>query len=157
MRYWGEIEQASAGHLPTAQLWAAIRGAATREGLATPGVSAADVSRLRGRANQIRTSAEQLAKANPADSLSRFAIPAAPFGRSQDERNTLPIFQARFQHFTTLGGIEQEPSFKVVTFRGGLPNTIADLTAQVERDAAQLAENYQQGHVGIGSITLYAV
>lgn len=154
--YWGVVENAARNGLGTAEVWTAIREHASTLGRQTPGITAQDVSRLRGEAGGIIRAERTLGAARPDQSIGADMIAQPFFGRSLDVQNTLPIYQVRFQHELDVNG-ERQTLWRTVTFRGSRPPTVGQLADAVEQDAAELAESYGQTHLGIGSMQLLAV
>lgn len=156
MQYWGVIEHAARERMNTADLWAAIRDQAAAAGLDRPGVTAQDVSRLRGIAGSIRGADRQLDRANAEYGLTGAMISRAPWARDFAAMNTSPMHQVRFEHQFTREG-EPVTEWRSVMFQGALPTTVAELMAALDFDAQQMADNYGYEHVGIGAVSILAV
>lgn len=155
MAYWGVIEQATRDRLGTAEVWQAIREQAAAAGLDSPGITAQDVSRLRGLAGGVRATATRLENAEPEWGIDGGMIANAPWARPLSERNTLPLFQVRFEHTVQNNG-QTTTEWRTVMFRNTLPTTVGELTEALEQDAEQMADDYGYTHVGIGSFSILA-
>jgi hypothetical protein len=156
MHYFGVIEHATRERASTADIWSAIRAQAAAEGLESPGVTAQDVSRLRGAAGRIRAASAALSRAEPGYGIDAPMIALAPWSRSLAERNTLPMYQVRFLHTTNVAGQEQS-DWRSIMLRGATPPTVGDLMSQLQRDAEQMAEGYNSAHVSMSNIDVLAV
>lgn len=155
MAYWGVIEQATRDRLGTAEIWQAIREQAAASGLDSPGVTAQDVSRLRGLAGNVRATSARLENADTGYALDSTMIARAPWARPLAERNTLPLYQVRFEHTTENNG-ETTTEWRTVMFRNTLPTTVGELIDALQQDAEQMADDYGYTHVGIGSFSILA-
>lgn len=154
--YWGVVEGAARQGLGTAAIWDAIREHAAALGLESPGVTAQDVSRLRGQAGGIIRAENALGRAPAQQGIGAEMIATPWFGRTLDRQNAMPVYQARFEHTVLRDGVEVT-EWRTVTFRGALPATVGALADAVDLDAAQMADNYGVEHLGVGTISLMAV
>lgn len=154
--YWGVVEGAARAGANTQQVWEAIRQHAATLGLESPGITAQDVSRLRGEAGGIIRAGNRLERARPDQGITSDLISRPYFGRTEDRQNAAAMYQVRFQHTVEANG-EQQTLWRTVTFRGALPATVGGLADLVEQDAAEMAEGYGQTHLGIESMQLMAV
>lgn len=145
--YWGIIERGAAEGLGAADLWADIRAAAEDIGLASPGVSASEVSQLYSQAVGIQRKAERFGRAHPSERMDGRYVANAPWTRAQGERDALSVWQVRYQH-TVLGPDGPQSEWRTSVFSGALPDTVEDLRAAIEQDAEQLALKYGFAHVG---------
>jgi hypothetical protein len=156
MYYWGVIEAGTNAGMNTQQLWEAIHEHAGASGLDTPGVSAAEVSIMRGLAGRIRQSGRNLANAQPTYGIDSSMMARAPWARTLSEQNSLTMHQVRFEHTVIRNG-EQVSEWRSVMYQGPLPATVGDLKSELENDAQQMADNYGVSHVSAGSITVLEV
>jgi hypothetical protein len=147
LAYWPTIEHAAANHLPTADLWAALNGAAAELGLDSPGVTLQGVNTIRSLATQIQATSARLERTDPTYRMEGNLISEAPWGRSLAERDAMPMFQVRYQH-TTVGPNGEETNWRTSTFHGQLPRTVGDLLEAIEEDAEHLADKYGHSHGG---------
>ena len=163
--YWGVIQRAVTERRTTAELWADIRAAAAQMGRESPGISAAQVGRERGRAAAIRNAGDQLARVEAAaertgtdPALDASVIAEAPWARPLPERNALPMWQVNFD--LTLTTAEGETFTTTVSsiLRGpDIPDTLSGLHDAVAEDAEAMAEKYGHSLVGTGAAHILAV
>ncbi len=98
--YWGAIESGTMAGESTQEIWGRIRAAAESQGFDSPGITAQDVSKIRAAAGGVRAASTRLAAAQDIEStLGRF-VATAPWARPLPERNTLGMWQVRFEHQT---------------------------------------------------------
>lgn len=144
--YWGVIQAAAAQHMTTADLWAAIRGAAEAAGLESPGVNAADISTLRGYAGAMVRAADALAASEPSLGLTSSMIATAPWARSLAEQNLNPMFQATFK-ITGLSptGSPVEGWLTSVFNTETLPDTVGGLLDQLQQDTLDMIAATPEG------------
>lgn len=142
--------------MTTAELWGAIRAEAGRLGLDRPGVSAADVSRLRGAAGQIQARSDALSATAGNRAIRSDLISRAPWAEPVGGRSPLPRFQVRFAHTFTLRGVEST-EWRTVMINSKLPRTVGELRDMIDADAEQIARGYQGEHVGIGALQVIQV
>ena len=137
--YWGVIQAAAAQHMTTADLWAAIRGAAEQAGLASPGVNASDISVLRGYAGAMVRAADALAASEPGLGLTSSMIATAPWARPLAEQNLSPMFQATYK-ITGLSptGAPVEGWLTSVFNTQTLPGTVGELLDQLSQDTLDM-------------------
>lgn len=156
MFYWGAIESATLAGESTQGIWEAIHAQAEESGLASPGVSASEVSIMRGLAAGIRQSGRNLERAQPTYGIDSAMIGRAPWARDLAAQNALTMHQIRFEHTVIRDG-QPVTEWRSVMYQGPLPATVADLLDELESDAQQMADNYGVSHVGAGSISILAV
>lgn len=156
MPYWGTIEHAATEGLGTAELWDAIRAAAGEAGLDSPGVSAADVAQLYGRAVSIQNREGRLDRADDAERMDDRYVSQAPWQRDQAQRDALAQWQVRFEH-TVLGPEGPETNWRTSFFTGSLPDTKEALLEALHEDADKLSRKYAVSHIGLGSIQVLEV
>lgn len=156
LQYWGSIEGAVRTGANTAQVWDAIRSHQDALGDSAPAIDIRDVSRMRTRAAEIRESSRQLASTDPIGPVLGNYMAVAPWARDLADRNTLAIYQVRFEHtFEDEGQVTSQ--YRTVTFQGQLPPTVQDLYDQVDNDAEAMADEYGTAHQGIGNISILAI
>lgn len=156
LAYWPQIEYAASAGLTTADMWGIIRDAAEELGLASPGVSAAGVSTLRGLAGGIQRAAQVL-EASPGDrALTAQQFAQAPWSRPLAEQNAFPEYHVRYQHTVIIDG-EETTVWRTSRFAGRYPSTVEELRQDVDEDAEQIADKYGEEHVGVAGLQLLAV
>jgi len=93
--FYNTILSAALDGASTAQIWDAIKSHAANLGLPSPGISAADVSRIRGIVGAEVRGANLASNALPSDDPRSFAV-TLPWSRGQAERNAAPQYLVRF-------------------------------------------------------------
>lgn len=156
LMFWGTIEGAARDRATTADLWSRLQDHADSLGLSGPGLTLADVNALRGRASEFINAERSLTRASDDYGIDASMIANAPWQRGIAERNALPMYQVRFEHQVIIDGVPQT-KFRSVMFRGQLPATVGDLEDQIEGDAQEMADNYEEEHGGIGAISVLRV
>ena len=157
LAYWPQIEFAARYGMTTADLWNTIRDAAEGMGLASPGVTAAGVSELRGLATGIQRSEREFAAADPSSNLGPHLTREAPWSRDLPSMNADQMFQVRFEHTVVIDG-EEQTVWRTAMYRGHeMPATVGDLQDLIDLDAEEMAGDYEQGHVGVGAVQIIRV
>lgn len=154
--YYGAVEAAARAGKGTAEIWQAIRSAAEASGLESPGVNAAQVSRLRGQAGAVLRSEREFAKSEGSYRIEGTQVGLAPWARPWAQREAVAMYQVRFQH-TTMGPDGPETSWRTVMFTGGIPATKDALLTAVTEDAQQMADKYGIEHIGIGTVGILEI
>lgn len=153
LAYWGTIQAAVSERAGTAELWAAVRDAAASEGMPLQGVSAADMSVLRGIAGRQRTAMETLAGAAPGDAITGAMIAPELGSDGVVQLGEVPAWNVRFLHYTEADG-EPSLTWRTDVFKGYLPPTKQELQDQLNQDAANMAADYGESHSGIGAVMI---
>jgi hypothetical protein len=153
--YWSQIRSAAAQGWGTAQLWESIRSHQEATGDPAPRVSAIDVGQLRAQAAAIERSAAAFERQSGDNAVTSDMIAEAPWARPLDQRNTLPMWQIRFEH-TVNGPQGDRTQWRSTVYRGTLPPTVSQLRAEVEADAAAMALDYNTEHVSTGPLEILA-
>lgn len=161
--YWGNIQSAVSQRIDTAGLWAAVRTAAEAEGVALRGVSATDMSGLRGLAASQRNAMDQLNSARPDQTITGSMIAQDLSSRGLADQAMAPSWIVRFEQDVTLGG-QLSTVWRSSVFEGSLPPTLNDLRNQIDQDAEEMLASYEGGpggsgavHIGIGRLQISAV
>lgn len=149
---FGAIQGATYQGLGTADIWQALRDAAESQGLSTVGLSAADVSSLRGYAGQIRNAADQLSQADPSLGLEPSMVGYAPWSMDQNQLNVAPEYWARVE--MTVADEQGNQSTGWVTMTGitSLNMTAGDLQAMIQANAEAAAISEGTGTTPRGSL-----
>lgn len=157
LQYWGTILGAVRARLSTAELWQAIDYYEVTNNIEDRPINLQDVNRLRAMAATVRNSSERLGRSG-GQSLDPRMWARAPWHRPLSQMGTVPVYQVQFTHETrnTKTG-ETNSAFRTIMFRGALPGSVDELYAAVELDAQQLADQYEEEHVGISDLTIFAV
>lgn len=154
--YWGVIESAVTKRASTADLWDAIREAAAAAGRPSVGVSASDISRLRGIAASQRNTAENLDRARPGDVITSSMIAQDIAARPLQDQILAPSWIVRFEHDVTIDG-QLQTFWRSSVIDGSLPPTKGQLRSQIEADASAMADDYGVTHIGVGRMQITAV
>lgn len=140
MLYGAILAGARAG-LGTADLWASIRQTAEAQGTPLSGVSAANISTLRGFAGaQIKADAA-LAAAPFGSTIDASMIALAPYARSAAEMNAAPRFNVTMELGFLQNGEFGSASY-TVSYTGFLPPTTDELLGDLQGAADDLGSNY---------------
>lgn len=156
LAYWPQIEFAARYRLTTADLWSTIRDAAEEAGWASPGVTLQGVNELRSMATRIQSAGRNFAAADQDQRLDYTMVAGAPWSRPDNERESLPMWQARFEHSFWQDG-ELTTEWRTSVFTGRLPATVADMRAAIAEDAEQLADKYGVDHDSVGGVHIVAI
>lgn len=149
----GPIQEGAAAHLDTAELWASIRDAAAAEGYDISGAGATDLNQLRAWASGNVYAAEAVQRAGPGRSLDSSMIGRELYAGEGVIEGRQQLYNIRFEHTVIENGVELQ-LWRTSQISGLLPPTIDDLEAMMEGDAESLADEYNQSHVSIGSISI---
>jgi hypothetical protein len=153
LAFWGDIQSAVNTRASTADLWQAVRDAATAQGFDLGGANAIDMGQLRSIAVANRVAMENLAKAGSPGTLDSTMFGAELYARDQASFNAAPLYLVRFEHNVLENG-EPATLWRTDTFRGFLPPTKDDLMEQLNIDAQNLGDEYNQSHVSIGAVSI---
>ena len=156
MGLWGSIEGAVSDRVSTADLWAITRAAAEAEGVTLSGISAVDMSRLRGMAASARNAQEVFNAANPESTVVSGMIATAPWARNLEQQALAPRWQIRFEQTVTELG-QTTTVWRTVFADSVLPATVAELIAQVAGEAEAIAADYNQESGGVGNLSILAI
>lgn len=155
--YWPVIRQAARNHWTTQKLWQGIEATTARWGLIGPGPTVRGISQLRGLAGGIQTAAERLEAAADSKRLLSEMVTRAPWARPLSQQRANREYHAYFQHTVEDNSGQQRTVWRAVTDIHRLPRTVGELRDLVEGAAEQLADDYDESHVGVGTIQLLAV
>lgn len=156
MAYWGAIEGATRNGATTAEVWQAVRDAASSLGYDSHGATIQDIAKLRSRAVSMVRADRALERSANNEAVRAETFAVAPYARDLAERNTTAMYQVRIQHTTETDG-RIETNFRTITFTGSLPSTIGELRDQVEQDAEAMADQYHVAHVSVSGISILAI
>ncbi len=161
--FWGSIQSAVTQRVGTAELWDAVRQAASAEGVILRGVSATDMSGLRGLAAGQRNAGDNLARAGPGDVITGQMIGQDLSSRALADQALAPSWIVRFEQDLNISG-ELVTVWRSSVFDGSLPVTLSDLRNTLDADAEEMLTSYAGGieaapavHIGIGRIQISAV
>ena len=153
---WGAIEQATANRASTAEVYQAIRDAATAQGMPAPSIPLRAVNELRSYAVAIRNASEALERADTSTALLSDYIAQAPWSRDLAAQNAAPELQVRFEQsfIDQAGGAFTQ--WRTLLISGAIPETIQSLYDHTEATAEALADEYGVTNAGIGAVQLIA-
>lgn len=154
--YYGTIEGAVRLGLNTRDIWSLIRDQAENAGLASPGINAAEVSRMRGQAAQTRGADAQLARAEADRALDASMISRARWHRPEQRMGAAPMWQVNFRHTTMVNGVESS-DWRTLVIRGNLPSTVKALQRRIDRAGQQLAADYEVEHLGVSDLSILEI
>ena len=161
--YWGPIQSAVSQRVSTADLWTAVREAAAAEGVTISGVSATDMSGLRGLAASQRNASANFSQAHPGDTITGSMIAQDISSRGLADQALAPSWIVRFEQDLNFEG-QLRTVWRSSVFEGSLPPTVDELRNQLDLDAEQLLASSSGGidatsavHIGIGQIQISAV
>jgi|SRR5215469_7670415 len=149
---FGSIMGATYQGLSTSELWQSLRDAAESQGLSTLGLSASDVSSLRGYAAQIRDSAENLANADPNASLDSSMIGVAPWSMDLNTLNVAPEYWARVEMTVADEQGNLTTGFMTMTGLNSVNMTAGDLNTIVQANAEAAALSQGTGNTPRGTL-----
>jgi hypothetical protein len=149
---FGAIQSAAYQGLTTTQVWESLRDAAEAHGLPTLGLSAADVSSLRGYAGQIRQASESLAAADPGLGLDASMVGVAPWSMGSSTLAVAPEYWARVE--MTVADEQGNLSTGWTTMTGitSLNMTAGELNAMIQANAEAAAIAEGTGKTPRGSL-----
>jgi hypothetical protein len=149
---FGAIQASAYEGATTADVWAGLRDAAAAAGLESPGLSAADVSVLRGYAGQIADATRQLAEADPALGLESSMVGVAPWSMDQNTLNVAPEYWARVEMTVADEAGVQSTGWVTMTGINSLNMTAGDLNAMIQANAEAAAVSEGTGTTPRGSL-----
>jgi len=151
----GDIQAGAAAHDTTAALWQRVQDAAASQGYDISGANALDLGQLRSWAASNAYAAEALARAGASTSLDASMIGRELYTTPGTIEGQAQLYNVRFEHTVIENGVEID-IWRTSQFTGLLPPTKDQLQQIIESDAQQLADEYNQTHVSVGSITIAA-
>lgn len=156
LAYWGEIQNAVTRRAGTAEIWADVHNAATREGVALTGISASDMSTLRGIAAGMRNSMESFSRLGQSEVITPAVMASDVSARSLGDQSLAPRWIVRFEHDVIVNG-QLQTLWRSSVFDASLPATAGELRTAIEGDAVALANDYDITHAGVGRLQISAV
>ena len=149
---FGAIQGAAYQGMTTADLWQNLRDAAEAQGLETVGLSAADVSSLRGYAGQIKAAADALASADPALGLESKMVGYAPWSMDQSTLNVAPEYWARVEMTVADEQGNQSTGWATMTGITSLDMTAGELQQMIQANAEAAALSEGTGTTPRGTL-----
>lgn len=153
---WGAIEQATAAHATTAEVYQAIRDAAEAQGMPAPSIPLRAVNELRAYAAGIRNASANLSKADASTAMLSDYIAQAPWSRDLAAQNASPELQVRFQQSFMDETGNAFTHWRTLLIPGAYPESIQALFDHIEAVAEALADEYGVTHQGVGAVQLIA-
>lgn len=149
----GAIQEGAAAHDTTADLWARVSTAAAAQGFDISGANAIDLGQLRSWAATNAYAAEALNSAGATQTIDASMIGSELYTSAGTIEGQQALYNVRFLQTVVENGVELD-LWRTSQIRGLLPPTKDQLQQLMDSDAQQLADEYNQTHVGIGSITV---
>ncbi len=153
LAYWGNIQSAVASRASTAELWSTVQAAAAADNYSIAGATAIDMGQLRALAAGNRNAMEAFGRAGQDATITDTMLGSELYARFSTAANPEPQYFVRFEHLITENG-QQTTVWRTDVFRGLLPPTKGQLLEQLNADAQGLADEYNQAHIGIGSVSI---
>jgi hypothetical protein len=153
LAYWGNIQSAVAARASTAELWATVRDAAAADNFDISPANAVDMGQLRSLAAGNRNASAAFNAASENQSLDSSMIGSELYTPNESNPAAERLYLVRFQQ-TVLEDEAETTIWRTDMFRGLLPPTKSDLMAQLDNDAQNLADEYNQTHIGIGDVAI---
>lgn len=165
MAYWGTIQSAVTQRAGTADIWAAIKGAAAAEPGGGQLPTFQGVNELRSVAAGMRNGADNFGAARATEESSGLAqgitsgmVSLAPWSSGQQVLSTLADYQVRFQAlFTTPLGDAASVTLTALFPNGQLPSTVGDLVDALGSWAPSSGSMPVGTFDGIGDVSIVAV
>lgn len=139
---FGSILGATYEGASTADIWDALKAGAEAQGLETVGLSASDVSQLRGFAGGITRAADNLANADPNLGITNDMIGTAPWSMDANSLALAPEYHARVEMTVADDAGNLSTGWYTLTGINSVNMTAADLNSliQVNAEAAAAGE-----------------
>ena len=154
---WGNIQAAVRERVSTAELWATVNAAAAERGFSGTSGGIQEMNRLRALAGGLRNAAENFARASLDQQIDTTMFAPDINAQSIIGRSITPTYRVRYEQTTISPTGEQVSTWRTSSFPVQLPSTKELLMAEIDADAASLAETYGEQHVGIGSLEISVV
>lgn len=149
---FGSILGATYDGATTSEIWQSLRDAAQAQGLESVGLSASDVSQLRGAAGAIVAAAGNLASADPSLGLTSDMIGIAPWSMGQDTLNTSPEYWARVEMTVADENGVLTTGWTTMTGINSVNMTAGDLNTLIQANAEAAAMSQGPGGTPRGTL-----
>lgn len=149
---FGAIQASAYAGESTAEVWARLNAAAEAQGLTSVGLSAADVSQLRGYAGQIADAARQLEAADPGLGLTSGMVGLAPWSMGLNQLEVAPEYWARVEMTVADEAGNQSTGWITMTGINSLNMTAGDLNTLIQANAEAAAISEGTGTTPRGSL-----
>lgn len=153
---FGSVQASTFAGLSTADVWQEIRDAADAQGVDLSGVSAADVSQLRGIANAARSAMNAFQRADPNAGIVGDMIYSAPWTATPTGGEVLPAYRVRYQLVVTAASGEEQVLWQSYTTTQ-LPGTKEGLISDVSAVGAGDTAHYGVTMTGINHVLIEQV
>lgn len=154
---WGEVQRAVSERRTVAETWQIANDAAQARGFAGVSGGIQAMNAMRGTAAQIRDAAERFGRLDASGLIGPEHYAPDINAQSVQGRSITPVYRVRFtQTVNTLTG-QLATTQRTISFPFQLPSTKADLLAELEINAASMAETYGEQHLGISDIEITVV
>lgn len=149
---FGAIQGAAYQGLTTSQLWDSLRNAAESQGLSTVGLSASDVSQLRGYAGQIADASRQLADGDPGLGITSGMVGYAPWSMDLNTLAVAPEYWARVEMTVADENGNLSTGWATMTGITSVNMTVGDLNTLIQANAEAAAISEGQGKTPRGTL-----
>lgn len=139
----------------TAELWDRVNAAAESQGFTLTGASATSMNEIRSFIVANRNASEAFMAADTNASLQAQYIGQELYNQPGNTPDSQRLYNVRFSHTVVEDGVELDV-WRTDQIRGLLPPTKDQLMGLLDSDAQLLADEYNQTHVGIGSVSIAA-
>lgn len=153
---FGSIQASTFAEMGTAEVWDEIRQAAESTGADISGVSAADVSQLRGIANAARTAMQAFQRADPAAGITGNMIFQSPFGPTPTGAEVLPAYRVRYQLLVSTPEGQEATLWQSYTTTQ-LPGTKEGLTGDIASVGAGDSAHYGMTMQAVNRVLIEAI
>jgi len=165
LAYWGTIQAGVTQRASTADLWAAIRGAAASEPGGAPLPTIQGVNEVRAAAARIRNASESFGAARDfserygvAQGITADMMSTAPWSREQQSLQTLADYQVRFEaQMTSPLGVQFTQTLTALFPNGTLPATTGELIDALSSFAPASGSLGDGEFNGVGDVSILAV
>lgn len=156
-QYWGIIRAQVNDRATTAELWDAVRSAASAEGYTQLSGGLAEMNRLRGRATGVRNAATVFERARPEAGIESSMFAPDISARSIPGLSVTPTYRVSFVHTTLdmMGTLRTQ--YRTVSFPMQLPSTKDALLAELNADASMMGAKYGEQHLAVAHVEITVV
>ena len=154
--FYGPIVESALGRMTTQAMWEQINAAAEAAGVRFPPDALQQVNDLRANAASVARASRELQGAPASDAITSQVIGQPIYARPLESQGALSQFEARFRLvFQTPAG--QDTQWVRIVYGADLPDTVGQLTDELDAYAQDLAAGYSQQLVSWDSPMLNAI
>lgn len=155
--YWGIIRAQVNDRATTAELWDAVRSAASAEGYTQLTGGLAEMNRLRGLSVGVRNAASVFTRARPEAAIESTMFAPDITSRSIPGLSLTPTYRVRYVRTSLDTQGVLQTNYRIESFPLQLPSTKASLLAEMEARAQLDVGKYAEQLVGIGNLEITVV